>query len=127
MRTKDYITAVTDLLKEGKDLDTTLASLKSHLGDRGRTKLYPRILRGLLRKSEHEETRKGVKVIVARESDAKKYAAAIETRLAELGVTAYSTEIDDTLIGGFIVRTKDTQIDQSFKHTLLHAYRALIG
>lgn len=127
MRTKDYITATTELLREGKEAGTLLDSLKQHLASRGRMKLYPSILRGITRTLAQKEKREGVKVVVAREGDAQKYAAEITEQLTKIGATAHTLEVDDTLIGGFVIKTKDTQIDKSHKHTLLHAYRALIG
>lgn len=127
MRTKDYITAATELLREGKEDKAVLASLREHLSSRGRAKLYPSILRGIIRALAQAEKRDGVKVIVARESDTEKHAKEIKAHLKEIGAESHTVEVDDTIIGGFIIRTKDTQIDQSHKHTLLHAYRALIG
>lgn len=126
MRTKDYINAAYDILKKEQDTDAVLGSLKKYLESRGLMKLYPSVLRGLIERSERAQKHEGVHVIVARESDAQMHKNAIAAHLDSLSLpAAYDISIDETLIGGYILKTKNTRVDQSYKHKLLQAYRAL--
>lgn len=126
MRTKDYITASYKILSETEDTKVVLASLRKYLEKRGLMKLYPSVLRGLIEKTERAEKGEGTAVHVAREKDIKKQASDITSALESHGLASeYKTEIDETLIGGYTITTKDTRIDQSYKHKLLTAYRAL--
>lgn len=126
MRTKDYITATYDILRKNQDTDAVLGSLQTYLRSRGLMKLYPSVLRGLIEKSLRSHKQEGVTIIVARKEDAKKHKGAIDEHLDSLGITEkHDTKIDETLIGGYIIKTKNARVDQSYKHKLLQAYRAL--
>ncbi len=127
MHIRDYIVATHQtLLKEG-DVGSVLKNLKTYLEKRGLMKLYPRILRGLTEKIRRVEKSSVPKVILARPHDEKKYTKEITEALSKLGVTEkHEVHIDESIIGGFIVKGKNERADASYKSTLLHAYRRLI-
>lgn len=125
MHIKDYVEATHTVLQKNADTETVLASLSTYLKKRGLLKLYPSILRGLIDKSVRKEKNLIPKVIVAREKDIALHQSEIATHLKPGSPS--KTIIDPTLIGGFIIKTKDTYIDQSHKTKLLHAYHRVIN
>ena len=125
MYIKDYIQATYEVLEKDADTHQVLSSLSQYLKKRGLSKLYPSILRGLLDKRTRKEKNTIPRVIVAREEDLKKHKTEIEAYTKDIDTTTVS--IDPTIIGGFIIITKDTYIDQSHKNKLLHAYHRAIN
>lgn len=126
MRTKDYIEAAHGLLKGGTDEAVVFTKLKGYLEKRGLAKLYPSVLRGLAEKIRRTDLRARTKVVVAREGDAKLHAGEIEKAVAEVGKgTGHDVVVDETIIGGFVVKGRDERLDRSYKSTLLHAYHRL--
>jgi F0F1-type ATP synthase delta subunit len=127
MRTKDYITASYKILEKTQDAKAVLTSLKSYLKKRGLEKLYSRVLLGLIEKSERTQKHSGVHVYVAREYDLKKHELEIKKDITTYNLPLeYTTSVDETLVGGYVITTKGARIDRSHKHKLLTAYRALI-
>lgn len=124
MYIKDYVEATYSILHTNADTETVLASLSTYLRKRGLLKLYPSILRGLIDKSVRKEKNLTPKLVVAREKDIARHKAEIESLLPPHSTP--KTIIDPTLIGGFIIKTKDTYTDQSHKTKLLHTYHRVI-
>ena len=120
MYTKDYIRATYEVLQKDSNTQQVLSALSSYLEKRGLSKLYPAILRGLIDKRKRKEKNLIPKVIVARTEDFKKFKSDIDSYTKD-GDTPLVLR-DETIIGGFIIKTKDTYIDQSYKSKLLHAY-----
>jgi F0F1-type ATP synthase delta subunit len=125
MRTKDYIDATYDLVKAGGNESETLTKLKSYLERKGLSKLYPSVLRGLMEKVRRKNASTRTKIVLARESDASLHKDEIASAVASIGVTEHDVVIDDTIIGGFIVKGKNERLDQSYKHKLLHVYHKI--
>ena len=126
MYTKDYIQATYELLEHDTHGEKTLTSLKAYLKKRGLLALYPSILRGLAEKISRKNKSTIPKVIVAHEHDLKKYSKEIDDFITEYGNGSKpEVHVDTSIIGGFILKSKDTYIDQSYKNKLLHAYRSL--
>jgi F0F1-type ATP synthase delta subunit len=123
MIVRDYINAAYELLE--KDEKDTLPRLKQYLEKKGLMKLYPRILRGLMEKIRRNETSGVPKVILARENDGAAYKNEIHGALQKMGMQNYDVVVDDSIIGGFIVKGKTLQVDGSYKRTLLEAYHRL--
>ena len=66
------------------------------------------------------------KIRIARESDFKQYEAEIRTHMHTLGFgDTHEIVIDTHLIGGYIIESKNMQIDKSHKKHLLTAYKRL--
>lgn len=126
MRTKDYIEAAHGLLKGGTDEAVVFTKLKGYLEKRGLVKLYPSVLRGLAEKIRRTDLRARTKVIVARAGDAQLHAGEIKMAVAEVGTgKGHDVVVDETIIGGFVVKGRDERLDRSYKSTLLHAYHRL--
>lgn len=120
MYTKDYVEATYKVLTENGDTKHVLGSLSSYLKKRGLLKLYPAILRGLEAKVVRKEKNLVPRITVAREKDLERHKAEIQTYTGEDSTPQVT--IDPTIIGGFIIKTKGTYIDQSHKSKLLQAY-----
>jgi F0F1-type ATP synthase delta subunit len=92
------------------------------LKKKGATALLPRVISNLSRMMEKETA--GEVVVVANAEAKKEALAAAES----LGIDAKSAKVttDDSLIGGYIVSKKGTQIDASYKSALLSVYRSVV-
>jgi len=117
-----YITAIVDSLLTTKDVDAVLKNATALLQKKGHARLWPAVLRGVVRELEKRTVEAMPHVAVAKESVIA--SAALKQALAELGATATpTTVVDNTLIGGFLVQYKDRMIDASYKRTLTDLYR----
>jgi F0F1-type ATP synthase delta subunit len=127
MHIKEYIQAAHETITDGVALDVVLKNLQESLKRRGLSKIYPRVLKGLIEKLERAEASTTPKVVVARAGDTERYASAIATAVAQIAPqTTYDTYVDETIIGGFIVTGKGKRIDHSYKSTLLDTYHRLV-
>lgn len=116
-----YIRAVVELQKSGSDVSEILSGLARTLKARGHTKLHRAILQGVLIKLG--ET-KGDAATVTYATKGANEDAALREVLKKLGSDGeYSTEIDESIIGGFTVEFDHTFIDASYKGELLKVYK----
>ncbi len=121
-----YINATIELLRSGDDPATILSGLKKTLATRGHQALYTSILNGVARLLQTKNTQLDT-VVVARAQDVAKLKADIGAAAKELQATSTpEVVVDDTLIGGFILQSGTTRIDQSYKSKLISLYRSLI-
>ncbi len=128
MIVQDYSSAIFDLLVKQRGDEAVFASLQSLLKKKGHEKLYPHILKDLLKKFEKNAKQTSTKVFVGREKDAQSLESSILKAVATLSTdTNFTTQVDPTLIGGFKVVGQDKVIDQSYKKQLLAVYRSLIA
>ncbi len=67
----------------------------------------------------------GAKVIVARTSGKTHHAKEIEADLKMLAAEEGMTLVDDSLVGGYIVRTPHAQVDKSYRSALLNMYQKI--
>lgn len=126
MYTKDYIQATYEVLKDSTDSAKLLNALREYLKKRGLSKLHAPILRGLLEKMRRSTALVKPKVLIAREKDLKEHSHEINVFFTKhLFDTDHSTEIDETLIGGFIIEAQNIRVDKSHKNKLLQAYQRL--
>jgi F0F1-type ATP synthase delta subunit len=119
-----YIIALVNSLLEGKEIDSVLANTKQLLTKKGHERLWSAILQGTLRELEKNGRKNVPQVILAKEL--KEKSGKIQEALKALGVeaaSAFDVKIDESLIGGFIVRYKDRMIDASHKRALVDLYR----
>jgi len=119
-----YITAITEELLAGQDIDLVLKKAHSLISKKGHLRLWPLVLRGVVRELEKQELAKQPKVVVAKSESLNK--EAIATSLKKLGLATdvtYKVKIDDTIIGGHILSHKDQMIDASFKRQLVELYQ----
>lgn len=122
MNVKHFAKASIALIIEGKNEDLVLANLRKELEKRGETKLYPQVLKEMVRTLEVEARKKRATITIARESDKKRLSKSIDRAITELGSPESNYIIDRTIIGGFIIRTRDSVLDRSYKHQLLSIY-----
>lgn len=98
--------------------DSVVAFLKS----KGAVSLLPRVLASLQRIAEKATSGERVVVATKKDTDAALASAAV------VGIDPKHAQVtvDDTLIGGYIVSKKGSQIDTSYKSALLSMYRAAV-
>ncbi len=127
MRAKEYIEAAYRTIQNGVSVDTVLKNLKTSLSSRGLLALHPRIIRGLSERLLRSSATSIATVTLARSGDASYHKAEIETALNELtGSTAHNEQVDETIVGGFIVSAGGNRIDRSYKSALLHVYHKVV-
>ena len=118
-----YITAVLELLKEGKDGKAVLRGLSVVLEAKHHQKLLPSILKGVVKELE-SSFQPDVAVVIMAEAKAKKME--IEAALKAIDAPKeHEVVIDDTLIGGLIATYNNHLIDNSYKSRLVSLYWAV--
>ncbi len=119
MKSSVYADALRNLAsKKGADEGKFASNLIAHLGQTGRMKLLPAILRDLRTK---EQRNKAVEasVEVAREADAKRALAGAK----EAGIAAEKATVNPSLLSGWRARSGGTLVDRSGKRQLIELYR----
>ncbi len=106
-----------------RDADTvkTVTNALAYMKAKGHLSLLPVIVRMLER-----EPSKGARVVVAKESDAKKFKKEIEASLREIGEDDHVVVVDPNLVAGFSVRGKSKSIDRSYRSALVSLYHRVI-
>lgn len=109
-----------------KDVDSSaqkerFAQFLSVLKNRGHEALLPQILSVYER--ELEEKGKRTILTVASEKDAQKALKELESHKETFDLEHLETVVDDSLIGGFVVRNQDTILDQSYRRALIGLYQ----
>ncbi|MEX0918207.1 MAG: hypothetical protein WDZ93_03550 [Candidatus Paceibacterota bacterium] len=128
MTPKHYAQALMDQLNAGMRPANALAGLNAALARRGHGKLKRRILAILYRQLLARLRDTNVTLTLGTDGDEKRHKTAIKAVCAALDVPVPTeTVIDDTLIGGFMVTTKDKRSDNSYKRTLYNLYRNIIN
>lgn len=127
MVAEEYTEAVHQAIKNGTDVKQALLRLSVVLARHGHAPLYGRILHLLKNRFEREITLYTGRVVVARESDAKKYKKVIDAFIAEHGLLNADTEVDENIIGGYVLEGSGTRIDASYKKSLLQIYKKLVA
>lgn len=119
-----YIKATLEMIQHGTEVEVVVEGLQKTMNDKGHIRLYASVLRGVLRVLETKTETETV-VVVAKESDVEKNADRIKKSLAVIEAGEdFSAEIDETIIGGVIVKDKHTIIDHSYKTVLTNLYRS---
>jgi F0F1-type ATP synthase delta subunit len=117
-----YITAIVDSLLTTKDVEVVLKNATALLSKKGHTRLWPAVLRGVVRELEKRTAEATPHVAVAKESVLQ--SEALKQALASLGAIGVpKTVVDSSLIGGFLVQYQDRLIDASYKRALTDLYR----
>lgn len=120
-----YTQAVLQMINEGTAPETILEGLTKAMEQKGHMRLYPSVLRGVLRILETQKDADTI-VVVARESDVSALSSQIESALTTLGTTEKpATKVDETLVGGVVVQHGNTVLDRSFKTALTKLYRSV--
>ncbi len=123
-----YIQATLQLITSGRDVEVLLRQLQRTLQRKGHLKLYPAILRGVLRALETKKDSLLPIVTLANESDKEKYAEQIRRALTALGANGdFSINTDPSITGGLIASYDNKVLDQSYKKALVGLYRSIIS
>ena len=117
-----YTSAVMNLINDGHSPKAVFAGLSRVLEARGHERLLPRITRMVLREVSRRSDGSKSQVVVASPAVAE---SALVTRLCkELKIVDEPcVVIDDTVIGGALVRANLTQIDATYKTALIALYQ----
>jgi|GEM_PF-946737 len=122
-----YINATLSLIQTGSDPQSVLDGLLKSMQSKGHERLYASVLRGVVRVLETKKDSTQATVVVAKEADVEKYASVIKETLTSLDAGSdFSTKIDETIVGGVIVKSNNTVVDRSFKTALTNLYRATL-
>ena len=113
------------MLQADVDPDEVLAGLHKTMSAKGHMRLYVAVLRGVLRILNTKSDTDSATVYIAKESDIKVLTNTIESAFKELDAeNEYTTKVDTTLIGGFIIKSNNTILDRCYKTALTKLYRA---
>ena len=105
-------------------VEAVFEGLQKSMQKKGHMRLYASVLRGVLRILETKKDVAIATVVVANSADVQKYADTIKATLTSIEAGEdFSTEIDETIIGGVIVKANNTIVDQSYKTALTNLYR----
>ncbi len=119
-----YVTAVVESLKAGREPSLVFSGLKRVLARRGHERLLPRIVRTLEREGSRRTGAGTSTITVAKAADAD--STFVASLLKEMAVNEKPTVvIDETVIGGAKLRHGDTEIDATYKTTLINLYHTL--
>ncbi len=117
---KKYAKALFELLKSSENTDELISRFFDYLKQKGKIKLLPRITFELERLIEKEK-KTSAKLIIASE----KFKKQAEKTAEMLGLDSYEIKLDESLVGGYQVKSKDFIWDASFKAYLLQLYNKL--
>lgn len=117
-----YAHVLFDASKEekGAQLSHFLDRFIAVLDKKGHDSLLPDILRAYAVLKQTETKAHTTTMVCARERDFKKYERELK-KIAESGTRTEKT-VDDTLIGGYVIRKGDTLYDNSYKKMLLQIF-----
>jgi F0F1-type ATP synthase delta subunit len=118
-----YITALTDSLLATENVDEVLVRTEALLTQKGHTRLWPAVLRGVVVELEKRVVDETPEVTVAKEGGVDKAKLAEVLAALKVQTETVKTVVDPSLIGGFTVQYRDTVIDKSYKRALLDIYR----
>jgi len=119
-----YIQATIEMIQSETAVEAVFEGLQKSMQKKGHMRLYASILRGVLRILETKKDVAIATVVVANSADVQKYADTIKATLTSIEAGEdFSTEIDETIIGGVIVKANNTIVDQSYKTALTNLYR----
>lgn len=106
----------------GASLSHFLGRFMAVLTQKGHRALLPDILRAYKALESADRKAHTTTMICARKKDLKKYENVLK-EIAGEGSEAYTEEIvDDTLIGGYVIRKGDMLYDNSYKKKLLRLF-----
>jgi len=127
MKAENYSRAAILSLGEGVSIEEILSSIRKVLENQGRAKLYPRILKSMLRDIARFEKDTEATVRLKTTGNREKYQKAIEESLKKIGANSGERVIEDeTIIGGYSVSIGGKMIDNTHKTKLVNLYRAII-
>lgn len=124
MNRKVYTQALINALNSGLKPDQALLGLRRTLETRGHTSLYAPIIKDVVMILKKHESEVVATIVLAQKDDEKLYTTQIERFLSSFAMKK-KIIVDETIIGGFIAKTKKIEHDQSYKESLASIYRSL--
>lgn len=114
--------------KDEATIDAIILRLVRYMKERGHSALLPTVVREyeiLEKKREHEMVNT---IRVKKFEDSNTYAELIQKDIDTLGTPSLprTVIVDETLVGGYEVRSKGMRIDRTYKRTLLTLYNTLL-
>jgi len=120
-----YIQATIEMIQTGTAVEAVFDGLKKSMQKKGHIRLYASVLHGVLRILETKKDIAVATVVVAKDADVQKYADTIKQTLISIKAgDDFSTKVDETIIGGVIVKNNNTIVDRSYKTVLTNLYRS---
>jgi len=121
-----YIQATLEMIQSGTDTEKVFEGLQKTMQDKGHMRLYASVLRGVVRVLETKKVTSVATVVVAKDADVQKYADVIKAALSSIKAGEdFSTKVDETIIGGVIIKGNNTIVDRSYKTILTNLYRSV--
>ena len=111
---EQYIAAGVELIAEKTDIDKVVSGLKKTMAQRGHTRLLTSVLKGLVSKVERQSEMSLPQLTIPTKDASKP---------DSLSAKDVDVKIDQTIVGGYILREGFTRIDNSYKTKLLNWYR----
>lgn len=110
-----------------KEADTIYARFFDIMKRRGHIRLLPSIARIFLEQAKREERSTGVTLVVAQKEDTQRFMKAAEQFFSKeaSGKNGVRVRVDDTIIGGYQLRTSTVLSDNSHKRHLIDMYRRI--
>lgn len=124
-----YVNAFINLIAEGADSTLLLKNLQTIMSARGHHSLYPKVLRALGRQFMVTSQRNQSTVIIASETDRKRWQSEVESALERLthgeSKPAIEYRIDPNCVGGYVVEVNGRRVDATYRTKLISLYHAL--
>lgn len=135
MKASWYAEALVQALRGGtvktdKDIKALITRFRDVVKAHGHEALLGLIPRELERVAERESSRNTATLITANTKSRTKWAHAYDHFEKEGIIPKGSTRhdiVDDSIIGGYQIKTRDTLIDASYKTSLVELYRNIIN
>lgn len=74
-----------------------------------------------------QEQKTGSTLVVRDEQDAEKYKADLNQHADSFDISNITTEIDETIVGGYILKSSTNMVDNSYKTQLVNMYHQLVS
>ncbi len=108
-----------------EDTDERIKSFIEVIKSRGHEKLLPSILSSYEKKANQKD--EYVTLTVATERNLKEIKEEIENYSEEFSLQDLKTEIDKSIIGGYVLRSQNNLYDKSFRKALIKLYQKIIA
>lgn len=115
-------------VKTEADVHKVFARFRKVLAARGHEKLLPFIMHELEKIEEREKNINQVLLITADKKSQSKWSHAYDHYEKEGFIPKHAIRqevVDESIVGGYQIRTKDTIIDASYKKSLIELYRKI--
>lgn len=110
------------------DFKKVFASFRKVVSNRGHDRLFPFIMRELEKIIAREKIKNEVVLVTSERSSQSKWSHAYDHYEKEGIIPKGATRtdaVDESIVGGFQIRTRDTLIDGSYKKSLVELYRKI--